>query len=57
MAGILWWYTTKMSQSLDWSVHNRLLTLAMLISGAVVGYFGGLWLTGLRVNHLQLENA
>lgn len=57
MGAILWWFTPKMSQWLDWSAHNRLFTLAILILGAVVGYFGGLWLTGLRYNHLQLENA
>ncbi len=57
MAAILWWFSPTITQWLEWSVQNRLMVLTALISGAAIGYFGGLWLTGLRYTHLQLEHA
>lgn len=57
MMAALWWFSPAMSQWLDWGVTERVLTLAALMGMAVVAYFGGLWLTGLRFMHMRLQNA
>lgn len=56
MVCVLWWLTPEVLQWLEWGAFDRATTLFSLISGAVVAYFGGLWLTGLRVEHMRLES-
>lgn len=55
MALILWLGSPEISQWFAWGALERALNLSMLISAAVVAYFGGLWITGLRYSHLRLS--
>ncbi len=57
MIAVLYWLTPELAQWIEWELRERVLGLFALISGAVVAYFGALWVTGLRVGHLRLENA
>ena len=56
MAGVLWWFAPDLSLWEDWPAHSRAIALFSLIGGAVFAYLGGLLLTGLRFNHLKLQN-
>lgn len=57
MGFILWWFNPSMAQWFEWGAIDRVLTLGMLMAGAMGAYFGGLWLTGLRYAHIRIENA
>lgn len=57
MALVLWWFTPEISQWLESSAISRVIMLFSLIGGAVVAYFGGLWITGLRYAHMRLESV
>lgn len=57
MALVLWWFTPDLAQWLEWRAFERATTLFSLIGGAVVAYFGGLWITGLRYAHMRLESV
>ena len=57
MASVLWYFAPEVSQWFEWDPLMRVVALGGLIGGAVVAYFGGLWLFGLRISHLRLESA
>lgn len=56
MAIMLWKFTPEVTQWLEWGALERVTMLFALMLGAVVAYFGGLWLTGLRYAHMRLES-
>jgi len=57
MGAILWWALPDMATWLDWSAPTRALNLMVLMAAAVFGYFGCLFLTGLRIAHLKLQSV
>lgn len=57
MAFVLWYFAPNITQWFEWEPLMRVIALGSLIGGAVVAYFGGLWLFGLRIAHLRLESA
>lgn len=57
MAALIGWLSPDMTSWLEASTLYRVATLGGLMLGAMTAYFGGLWLTGLRVSHLRLESA
>jgi putative peptidoglycan lipid II flippase len=57
MALVLWYFSPEVSLWFEWDPLTRVITLSSLIGGAVIAYFGGLWVFGLRVSHLRLESA
>jgi len=57
MGAILWWFVPEMAEWLDWSASTRAMNLVMFMGAAMLAYFGSLFLTGLRVNHLKLQSA
>lgn len=57
MAAILWWFTPEMTEWLQWSALDRVITLFSLMASAAGAYFGGLWLFGLRYTHMRLQSA
>ena len=57
MAGLILWLTPDRSAWVEGDILFRAGSLFGLMGGAMVAYFGGLWLTGLRVSHLRLESA
>jgi len=54
---LLWQLTPATQDWLDAQVLDRIGLLAALIIGAVVIFFGSLWLSGLRKPHLGLEKV
>ncbi|MBS0289902.1 MAG: murein biosynthesis integral membrane protein MurJ [Proteobacteria bacterium] len=57
MAMVLWYFTPELSQWFEWEALQRAMTLFSLIGMAMLAYFGGLWLFGLRISHLRLESV
>lgn len=57
MGFVLWYFAPEVSQWFEWEPLMRVFSLGSLIGGAVVAYFGGLWLFGFRASHLRLESA
>lgn len=57
MTLVLWWFTPDIAQWLEWQAFERATMLFSLIGGAVIAYFGGLWLTGLRYAHMRLQSV
>ena len=57
MGAILWWFVPEMAEWLDWSASARAINLTMFMSAAALAYFGSLFLTGLRINHLKLQSV
>jgi putative peptidoglycan lipid II flippase len=57
MASILWWFTPEIAQWQEAGIMMRGMLLCGLMLAAMVAYFGGLWLTGLRFTHLRMQNV
>lgn len=57
MAGLIFWLNPELSAWVEGDILFRAGSLLGLMGVAVIAYFGGLWLTGLRVSHLRLESA
>lgn len=57
MGVLLWRLTPEMAQWLAFDLSDRVFTLASLIGGAMLAYFGSLWLTGLRYAHMRLQSV
>lgn len=57
MAGLIVWLNPEQAAWVDGDILFRAGTLFGLMGGSMVAYFGGLWLTGLRVSHLRLQSA
>lgn len=57
MAVLIWWFSPEMGEWLELSAGNRYLTLFTIMMGAMITYFGLLWIMGLRYAHMRLQHA
>lgn len=57
MAFFLWWGTPSVETWVTWVSWKRMIILMSLILGGALIYFSSLWLSGMRVSQLRLENA
>lgn len=55
MASFILWYSPELIEWVEGDLLFRVRYLAVLMAGSVGAYFGGLWLLGLRVSHLQMD--
>lgn len=56
MAGFILCFSPELVAWVEGDLLFRVRYLVLLIIGSVGAYFGGLWLIGLRVSHLQMQN-